>query len=178
MSPTSISRLFVPAALVAVLYPVSTAAAQQRLPTVVAIAKADSLHAAAITMAETGNRWRDAARLHRESAALRTPEDSLGFSCLKTAASLSFVVNDLTSARSDMTRAAEQALARGDIERAAHAYADAAWVAKEQKKSREVWKLGRQAEVLASSPLLSEEQRTSILKRFVRADPQFASEQR
>lgn len=178
MSPTSMTRLFVPAALVAALYPVSTATAQHRLPPITTIAKADSFHVAAVTMAETTQRWREAARLHRESAALRAPEDTMGFTCLKTAANLSFAANDLTRARTDMTRAAEQALARGDIERAAHAYADAAWVAKEQKKAAEVWRLGRQAEVLASSPLLSGPQRVSILRRFVRAEPQYASEQR
>jgi hypothetical protein len=73
-----------------------------------------------------------------------------------------------------MAAAAEQALARGDIEKAAHAYADAAWVARERKNSGQVWTLGRQAEILASSPLLSPMQRVGILQRFSHPERAYA----
>jgi len=167
--------LFVPAALVATLGLPSAASSQYRLPTITAsvVAQADSLHDSAILLAEK-TRWSDAARLHRESAALRAPEDSLGFRCLRTAANLSYVGNDLLSAQSDIVAAAEQARARGDVEQAALAYADAAWVANERKRPAEMWTLGRQAEVLASSPLLSTAQRNNILQRFVHADAEVA----
>ena len=54
------------------------------------------------------------------------------------------------------------------------AYADAAWVATERKRPAERWTLGRQAEVLASSPLLSPAQRDNIMQRFVHADAEVA----
>jgi len=167
--------LCVPAALVATLGLPSAASSQYRLPTITAsvVVQADSLHDSAILLAEK-TRWRDAARLHRESAALRAPEDSLGFRCLHAAANLGFADDDLPSAQRDFIAAAEQAHARGDVENAALAYADAAWVAKERNRPAELWTLGRQATVLASSPLLSPVQRDNIMQRFVQADAEVA----
>ena len=167
--------LCVPAALVATLGLPSAASSQYRLPTITAsvVVQADSLHDSAILLAEK-TRWRDAARLHRESAALRAPADSLGFRCLRSAANLSYTDDDLPSAQRDIIAAAEQARARGDVEKAALAYADAAWVAHERQRPAEVWTLGRQAAVLASSPLLSPVQRDNILQHFVQADAEVA----
>ena len=167
--------LSVPAALLATLGLPSAASSQYRLPTITAsaVVQADRLHDSAILLAEK-NEWRDAARLHRESAALRAPEDSLGFRCLRAAANLSFTDDDLPNAQRDITAAAEQARARGDVENAALSYADAAWVANERKRPAEMWTLGRQAEVLASSPLLSPAQRDNIMQRFVHADAEVA----
>jgi hypothetical protein len=175
MHPTPRLGFLVPAALVATLALPYTAAAQYHLPTITSVAKADSLHEAAEIMAQTTHRWRDAASLHRQAAALRPAGDPLGFRCLTVAAHLSFASNDLSSAQSDMVAAAEQALARGDVEKAAHAYADAAWVAKERKNPGQVWTLGGRAEILASSPLLSATQRATILQRFVHEDRDLAA---
>jgi hypothetical protein len=176
MPPTPRLGLLLPAALAATLALPYTAAAQYRLPTITAVAKADSLHEAAEIMARTTHRWRDAASLHRQAAALRPADDSLGFRCLTVAGHLSFASNDLSRAQSDMVAAAEQARARGDIEKAAKAYTDAAWLAKERKNPGEVWTLGSQAEVLASSPLLSAAQRATILQRFVHPDRDLAAQ--
>jgi hypothetical protein len=175
MKPISMNSLFLPAVLMATLTAPSAASAQYRLPEVVAVVKADSLHAAAVILSQTMDRWGDAARLHRESAAIRSADDSLGFRCLRAAAQLSYGKGDLLNAQSSMTEAAAQAMARGDIVRAAHAYADAAWLANEQHRSSEVWTLARQAEVLAGSPLLSGEQRADILKRFVHVQADLAA---
>jgi hypothetical protein len=176
MHPTPKFGVLMPAAFMATLALPSPAAAQHRLPTITAVAQADSLHASAVILARTTHRWRDAASLHRQAAALRPPDDSLGYRCLTLAAHMSFAANDRSSAESDMAKAAVQALARGDIEKAAHAYADAAWVAKERKNPGQAWKLGRQAEVLASSPLLSSGQRMTILRRFIHTDRDYAAE--
>jgi len=176
MHPTPKFGVLLPAAFMATLALPSAAAAQHRLPTITAVAQADSLHASAVTLARTTHRWRDAASLHRQAAALRPADDSLAYRCLTLAAHLSFASNDRSSAESDMAKAAVQALARGDIEKAAHAYADAAWVAKERKNPGQAWKLGRQAEVLASSPLLSSAQRLTILRRFIHTDRDYAAE--
>jgi hypothetical protein len=149
----------------------SAAYSQYRLPTITSFASADSMHASAVAVANDAKRWRDAARLHRESATLRTPGDSLGYRCLMMAANLSFGANDLASAQNDMAAAAAQAMARGDVEKAAQAYADAAWLANERKRPDEVRTFAGQAEVLASSPLLSGPQRNGILRRFVHTGP-------
>lgn len=174
MQPTAQLGLLAPLAFVATLALPSAASAQYRLPTLRSVARADSLHQAADIMATTTYRWRDAASLHRQSAALRAADDSLGYRCLTLAAHLSFASNDLSSAQGDMSSAAEQALARGDVAQAAHAYANAAWVAKERDNEGQVYTLGRKAEVLASSPLLSPAQRVGILQRFTHADRAYA----
>jgi hypothetical protein len=176
MQPTPNCGLLVSAAVLATLALPSAASSQYRLPTITSVATADSIHEAAVAMTRNFNRWHDAARLHRQSAELRPPEDSLGYRCLVKAAHLSYGKDDLANAQSDMAAAAAQALARGDVEKAALAYADAAWVASERKHQGEVWALARQAEVLASSPLLTEKQRSGILRRFVRTGPELAAE--
>jgi hypothetical protein len=144
------------------------AGAQYRLPTIVSSVKADSLHEAAVAL-RTEGRWRDAGRLHRRSAAFRAAEDSLGFQCLTEAAALAYAAGDRAGARSDMAHAAERALARGDLRAAALAYLDAAWIAQEQGKPRQVYEFGHRAEILAASPLLSDSDRGRILQRIERA---------
>jgi len=178
MSRTSTRGLLASAAIAATLTLPSPAASQYRLPTITSVAKADSLHESAIVLTQNYKRWRDAARLHEESAALRAPEDSLAFRCLTAAAQLSYGKDDLAGAQRDMAAAAAQALARGDIEKSAQAYADAAWVANERQHRAEVRTLARQAEMLAASPLLSGPQRVAILRRFVHTGREMASEAR
>jgi hypothetical protein len=149
----------------------SAAFSQQRLPTITSVASPDSVHASAVAMTQDFNRWREAAILHRQSAAMRQPDDSMGYRCLTTAAHLSYGTNDAASAQSDMATAAAQAMARGDVEKAAQAYADAAWLANERKQPEQARTFAKQAEVLASSPLLSGPQRNGILRRFVHTGP-------
>ena len=179
MMPRTPTRcLLASAALAAPLALPSTATAQYRLPTITSVAEADSLHESAVVLSSDFRRLRDAARLHEESAALRAPEDSLAFRCLTTAAQLSYAKNDLARAQSDMAAAGAQALARGDLEKSAGAYADAAWLANERRHRSEVRILARQAEMLAASPLLSGPQRVAILKRFVHTGREMASDAR
>jgi hypothetical protein len=144
------------------------AAAQYRLPTIVSTVKADSLHEAAVELANAG-RWRDAARLYRRSAEFRAAEDSLGSRCLTDAAALAYAAGDRSGARSDMVNAADRSLARGDLSEAAQSYLDAAWIAQEQHKPSQVWEFGHRAEILAGSPLLSRSDREAILRRIERA---------
>jgi hypothetical protein len=168
-------KVFVPVALGAALAIPSTASAQYRLPDLVSVAEADSLHAAAVALAKSRYRWNDAARLHRASAALRAPEDTLGYRCYWEAGHLSYGTNDLANARSSMAMAGEQALARGDVLKAAQAFADAAWLANMDHKTKDVYSFGRKAEILAESPLISREQRETILARFVHKKQDLAS---
>lgn len=144
-----------------------TTSAQYRLPTIVSDIRADSLHEAAAALV-IAHRYRDAARLHRRSAQLRPADDPQGFNCLTEAAALAYAGRDRSTAREDMARAAEHALARGDLRAAALAYLDGAWIAQEQKNRREVWELGHRAEMLAASPLLASVDRAAIVRRISR----------
>lgn len=171
MQPRLTRGFLASAAFMATVALPSAAFSQYRLPTITSFASADSVHASAVAMTNDSRHWRDAARLHRQSASLRTPGDPLGYRCLMTAANLSYGANDLASAQNDMVAAAAQAMARGDVEKAGQAYADAAWIANERKRPDEVRAYASQAEVLASSPLLSGPQRDGILRRFVHTGP-------
>lgn len=165
MKPSITSRLSTAGMLLAIVGLPAVASAQYQLPTVVSAAKADSLHEAAVALV-AAHRWRDAARLHRQSAELRGAEDPLGFRCLNDAAALAYATGDRSGARNDLASAATQALARGDLRSAALAYLDAAWIAQEQKNPRQVWELGHRAEMLADSPLLGASDRAAILQRI------------
>jgi hypothetical protein len=162
------TRLSIAGALVALAGVPGAAPAQYRLPTIVSSLRADSLHEAAAALV-TAHRYRDAAGLHRRSAALRSADDPQGFHCLSEAAALAYAARDRSAARNDMARAAEQALARGDLRSAALAYLDGAWIAQEQNNRRQVWELGHRAELLAASPLLASSDRQAILGRISRA---------
>ena len=168
MKATLARRLTLAGALLAIVGLPDAAPAQFRLPTLVSSALADSLHESAAALV-SARRLRDAARLHRRSAELRAPEDPLGFRCLREAAALAYFGSDRTTAWGDMAEAAEHALARGDLRTAALAYLDAAWIAQEQRNPRQVWELGRRAEMLADSPLLAAADRAAILQRIRRA---------
>ncbi len=167
MKPTFTSRLSMAGVLLATLGLPAAAAAQYQLPGLASSVKADSLHEAAVA-ARTTHRWRDAARLHRRSAELRSADDPLAYRCLTEAAALAYAGNDRSGARDDLAHAAGQALARGDLRAAALAYLDAAWIAQEQRNSRQVWELGHRAEMLADSPYLSASDRAAILQRISR----------
>lgn len=168
MTPSLTSRLTIAGVLLATLGLPAAAAAQYQLPTLTSSARADSLHEAADALV-AAHRWGDAARLHRRSAELRDADDPLGFRCLKEAAALAYATGDRSGARADMADAAAHALARGDLREAGLAYVDAAWIAQEQGKPRQVWELGHRAEMLADSPLLGAADRAAILKRIERA---------
>jgi hypothetical protein len=168
MTPTLTRRLSAAGVLLATLALPATLSAQYQLPEVVSSAQADSLHAAAAALV-TAHRYGDAARLFRRAAGLREPDDPLGYTNLAEAAALAYADRDLTAARRDMARAAEHALARGDLRAAALAYLDAAWIAQEQSNARQVWDLGHRAEMLAASPLLGATDRDVILRRIERA---------
>ena len=169
MTPTFASRVSTAGLLLLTLGLPVSASAQYQLPGLVSSFKADSLHEAAVTLAHTTHRWRDAASLHRRSAALRSVDDPLAYRCLREAAAIAYAVNDRSSARTDMAKAASQALARGDLRAAADAYLDAAWIAQEQGKPRQVWELGHRAEMLADSPYLNASDRAAILQRISRS---------
>ncbi len=167
MTPTLARRLSAAGMLLATLGLPATMSAQYQLPEVVSSATADSLHEAAAALV-TAHRYGDAARLYRRAAELRVADDPLGYTNFTEAAALAYADGDRSAARRDMTSAAEQALARGDLRSAGLAFVDAAWIAQEQKNAGQVWELGRRAEMLAASPLLAATDRNAILQRIER----------
>ena len=69
-----------------------------------------------------------------------------------------------------MERAASSAAERGDVVLAAQSFSDAAIMAHEIRQPARAWELGVRADVLTSSPLLSESQRLALRERIVRLD--------
>jgi hypothetical protein len=130
-------------------------------------ATADRLDQAAVRLYGTPSQYREAARLHQRSAALRPTGDPRAVQSLIMAGRLLYARGDLSSAGAVTQQAAARALARGDVVAAANAELDAGIIAQEQGKSAEAQRLGGMAQVLATSPLLSEAQRASILTRII-----------
>ena len=152
--------------------PVGVATAQQPLSTVEVEARrvsrenarADSLDARARTMYADARWHLDAARLHRRAGQLRG-NDPRAVSSFRSAAWMYSAAGDHALGRQMMEKAAEVAADVGDVEGAANAYVDAAYLAIASDRSDRVPSiLGRMHAVLGS-PLLPADRRTAILRR-------------
>jgi hypothetical protein len=174
MQATATSRglLWSAAVLATVFGAPASVRAQERLEPVVVTAtsnaRADSLLAQAITYQDSLRHLDRAARLHEQSAALRSADDPQTAKSLRSAAANWYYYGDRSRARDDMEHAARQAMARGDVMTAANAYVDAAVIAAELGQAARVADLGRKGEILISSPLLTPEQRTALRDRVTR----------
>ncbi|MEJ7812317.1 MAG: hypothetical protein WKG32_18040 [Gemmatimonadaceae bacterium] len=128
-------------------------------------AEADALEARATALVDGQRKdWATAAALQGRAAALRA-DHPRAVASWSRAAWLHVGAKDRATARRLMERAARQALAGGDVERAANAYLDAALIARDDGREEQALRLARSARALAGSPLLSVEQRTAILQR-------------
>jgi len=94
-------------------------------------ASAAVLHAQAISLQKSG-RGREAAALHRASAALRPANDSSAETCLEIAGTLLTNAGDFAEARAALEAGATHAIDRGDRARAAELTILAGFVAREQ----------------------------------------------
>ncbi len=106
-----------------------------------------------------------AAQLREQAAELRGPGDPKGVSDLLIAASARYFSGNRTYARVLYVRAAERALADGDVEVAARSFMLAALVANQQHDVVAL-ELKARGERLAGSPLLTDAQRHQILGLF------------
>ncbi len=104
--------------------------------------------------------------MYRAAANLREEGDPEAVEDLVYAARLSYYLRDHEAAIRDLVGAAQQALAGGDVIRAAHVYTDAAWVAGKAGKTRDQRALASRAQRLADSPLLTQDDRDDVLERF------------
>lgn len=109
--------------------------------------------------------WRDAAKLYRQAADLREGDPTAPAS-YRMAAWLYSGAGNRGLARKMLEKAAEQSAVTGDPATAAHTFIDAAHAAAEDGRGDLVRKLVRKARVLAASDLLSDDQRTSIVRRL------------
>ena len=127
-------------------------------------ARADSLDARARSM-YTQSRWHlIAARLHRRAAQLRG-DDPRAVESFRSAAWLYSSAGKLQIARRMMESAAERATAVGDVEQAANAYIDAAYIAIANSREDQVPGILARMHSVLSSPLLTAERRAVILDR-------------
>lgn len=138
-----------------------------------AYAKALALHTEAVALYDQPRRFADAARLHVLEARFRSRHDAEAVEALAMAGRLFSYANRLFDARQVMEQAGDRALSIGDVARAAHAYLDAALIARQARKEGEGMRLARKAYLLTGSPLLSLNQQGEIRKRFVN-DPGIA----
>lgn len=134
--------------------------------TVVALSEADELHLEAAALYETPERWAEAARLHEQAARKLAPNDARTFLAYDRAARLYFYAGEYTNARSNMERAANVAVATGDVVTAAHAYIDAAFITLWEGRSGKQDDLTRRAALLSESGLVEGAERDEILVRI------------
>ena len=152
------AALALPAALGAQLRdPVTVTAARA--------AEADALSAQAIALYSTPSKYKRAATLHVRAANRRAPGDPKGYEDLNMAGHLYYAAGAVWDAREAMERAAEHAAARGDVVAAAKCYVDAGYLAIEERRTDRVPALALKAELLAKSPLITDEQRATIMNR-------------
>ena len=172
MSPIRIARTLVPAlALLALGVPSASAQAVDEERADRLLRQADALEQEMYAGGYTRATRLEAARLHVESAEARPASDAQAVASLRTAARH---IGDLDPDRAVrlLVRAAERAVAMGDVESAAHAYIDAAIALKESRSEYteedgariNAWH--EKADLLSRSPLLTVSQRERLSDRL------------
>jgi hypothetical protein len=130
--------------------------------------EADKLEARADAYVESGS-WRDlgkAAGLREKAASLRAPADPRGFTSLHMAALLRHAMKQRPAAIGLMQRAAEQAMARGDVFNAATAYVNTAFIAVELRDQDLARRSAEKGALLLHSPLLTDTQRLMLQRNL------------
>jgi hypothetical protein len=128
--------------------------------------RAEALHERAAQLFEFPLRYRDAARLLREAALLRSPDDPVAVDELLLAGRLWHYARDWGSARRAFDEAAARSLGNGEITMAAHAYVDAAFNATAHAAWDEARQFVGKVERLAASPHLQVSERDGIYDRL------------
>jgi hypothetical protein len=115
------------------------------------------------------NDWskiRTAAKLREQAAGLREDADVMKSASLYWAARDRYYSDDVSTARTLMVSSAEHALAIGDVIAAANAFTDAAYLSTDLRDVESTRTYATRARLLASSPMLSAEQRSDVLSRL------------
>lgn len=133
------------------------------------LAHADSIRQHAIELQAAPATFYQAAIAYKDAARYRAATDATAVGDLILAGHLLNAAGQPQEALATLEEAAERARSLGDVVRAAKVYLDAAFVADALDRDGDVQRLGTSAEMLAASPLLSDEQREDILRRVYRA---------
>jgi hypothetical protein len=128
--------------------------------------RADELLQEANSYGDQRAMWDYASSLYRKSASLREEGDLEAVHALRMAARLAYYGGFKSQAIQDLERAAEHALAGGDLVTAAHTFVDAAWVSKKLGSDRNVDRFARRGLALTESPLIATSDRLGILDRL------------
>ena len=128
------------------------------------LTKADRLDARAAAYEQSGSlrHFGRAAGLRERAAGMRAPHDPRGFASLEQAAFDRHSIGELAAARDLMARAADQAIARGDVYRAATAYVNVAYIAAQMRDGPRVRQFVERGTLLMHSPLLSVPEREAL----------------
>lgn len=167
MTAKSLIRLSTLAAVIGCLVTgVQSANAQTAETPKSPIARSQELQRNAQDMFTTPDHWQDAAALLTHAARLRPVGDPEKQRMLATAARLYAYRGNAGLALYWMQRGAEQALAGGDVLTAAQTFTEAAYLAGDRGDWGKVKQLAQRVATLAGSPLLSADQRESIMRPF------------
>jgi hypothetical protein len=128
--------------------------------------KAEQLRRQAEAIYDQPWNYRRAAELHVREGQTRSLSDQQRSKAFAQAARLYSYIGESSLARQHMESAARSSLQRGDVAQGAHALLDAAFLAVRDRDVAAAQTLARQAELLAQSPLLSDEQRLAIVRRI------------
>jgi len=113
-------------------------------------------------------RWKAAAQMYRSAADLRGEGDIKSADNLRVAGYLHYYLGSFQSAISALRAAGESYLALGDVEQAAEAFIDGAWVAGRSGKMSEAHGLRERGVLLTRSPLLDMQNRMALVQRLSR----------
>jgi hypothetical protein len=109
---------------------------------------------------------REAARLREQAADLRDDSDLLKSASLYWAARDHYYSENTSRARDLMVQAAQHALETGDVIAAANAFTDAAYISSDLKDVASTKLYAMKARLLASSPMLTQVQKSDVLTRL------------
>jgi len=126
---------------------------------------AEELEALAYDMVLRGRGWEGAAGLYRRAAELRGSGDARAAMDLRLAGYIYFYRGRIPAAVAALTESGEAFLALGDVEGAAEAFIDGAWVAAKSMPS-EAAALGARALLLTRSPILPAAERFALARRL------------
>jgi len=113
-----------------------------------------------------GRGWEQAAGLYSRAAELRGTDDVKGADDIRLAGYIHYYRGRSQASVLVLTQAGEAFLALGDVEAAAAALIDGAWVATQAGMSTQALDLAERARRLTRSPLLQPEERSALARRL------------
>jgi hypothetical protein len=127
---------------------------------------ADQMEREATDLLSDGRGWRAAAALYMRAAELRGMDDLKSADNLRIAGYLQYYAGRHRIAVASLTEAGEAFLMLGDVEQAAEAFIDGAWVATQADMAAVAKALSERGSRLTRSPLLGTSERLSLVRRL------------